>query len=301
MTTTTTTAPATAAPISRSLLPVAAAGVTVVLWASAFVAIRQAGHQISPGALALGRLAVGALVLGGLVATRKRVWPTRREWLLILGCGVSWFGIYNIALNEAERHVGAGVAAMLVNVGPIILALLAGAFLREGFPRGLLGGGLLAFCGVALIGFATAGGAIGDAEGVVLCLVAAIGYAVGVVCQKPVLRHVSALTVTWLGCVIGMAVSAPFLPSLVHDVSHASAESIVLMVYLGAFPTAVAFTTWAFALRHTTAGRMGATTYIVPPLAILMGWLLLGERPPWLALVGGAVALTGVALTRRFR
>ncbi|MBV9100487.1 MAG: DMT family transporter [Candidatus Dormibacteraeota bacterium] len=282
-------------------MPIVAAAVTVVLWASAFVAIRQAGHQISAGALAFGRLAVGSIVLGALVATRQRVWPSGRQWLLVLACGVSWFGIYNIALNEAERHVGAGIAAMLVNVGPIIIALLAGLFLGEGFPRGLLGGGLLAFCGVVLIGIATAGGAIGDATGVVLCVVAAVGYAVGVVCQKPVLGHVPALSVTWLGCVVGMLVSAPFLSSFVHDVSHASAQSLLLMLYLGVFPTALAFTTWAYALRHTTAGRMGATTYIVPPLAILMGWLLLAERPPWLALVGGAVALIGVAVTRRVR
>ena len=290
-----------AAPQARTLLPVAAAGVTVVLWASAFVAIRQAGHEISAGGLALGRLVVAAVVLGAVVATRPRVWPTRRELMLIAVCGVTWLGIYNIALNEAERHVAAGVAAMIVNVGPIIIAVLAGAFLREGFPRGLFGGGLLAFAGVVLIGIATISGSAADVLGVVLCLVAAVGYAIGVVCQKPVLRHVPALTVTWLGCVVGAVVCSPFLPSLVHDVSRASATSIGLMVFLGAFPTALAFTTWAYALRHTTAGRMGATTYLVPPLAILLGWALLGETPAWLALAGGAVALAGVAVTRRFR
>ena len=71
------------------------------------------------------------------------------------------------------------------------------------------------------------------------------------------------------------------------------------VVYLGVFPTAVAFTTWAYALSRTTAGRMGATTYLVPPLAVLMGWMVLGEVPPALALIGGALCLVGVAVTRR--
>ena len=71
------------------------------------------------------------------------------------------------------------------------------------------------------------------------------------------------------------------------------------MVYLGLVPTALAFTTWAYALSHTTAGRMGATTYLVPPLAILMGWLILSETPPVLALAGGALCLAGVVLARR--
>ncbi len=71
------------------------------------------------------------------------------------------------------------------------------------------------------------------------------------------------------------------------------------VVYLSVFPTAVAFTTWAYALSRTTAGRMGATTYLVPPLAVLMGWMVLGEVPPALALLGGALCLVGVAVSRR--
>ena len=59
------------------------------------------------------------------------------------------------------------------------------------------------------------------------------------------------------------------------------------------------FSTWAYALARTSAGRMGATTYLVPPLAILLGWLALGEAPPGLALAGGLLCLTGVYITRR--
>jgi drug/metabolite transporter (DMT)-like permease len=71
------------------------------------------------------------------------------------------------------------------------------------------------------------------------------------------------------------------------------------MVYLGVVPTALAFSTWAYALSRMDAGKLGVTTYLVPPLVILLGWLLLDEIPPGLALVGGAVCLAGVALSRR--
>jgi drug/metabolite transporter (DMT)-like permease len=71
------------------------------------------------------------------------------------------------------------------------------------------------------------------------------------------------------------------------------------MVYLGAVPTALAFSTWAFALGRMDAGKLGVTTYVVPPLVIVLGWLLLDEVPPFLALIGGAICLTGVALSRR--
>lgn len=71
------------------------------------------------------------------------------------------------------------------------------------------------------------------------------------------------------------------------------------MVYLGLFPTALAFTTWAYAISRTTAARMGAITYSVPALVVLMAWLLLGEAPAMLTLAGGALCLAGVAVSRR--
>ena len=80
---------------------------------------------------------------------------------------------------------------------------------------------------------------------------------------------------------------------------NAGDPAIRWTIYLGVFPTAIAFTTWAYALSKTTAGRMGATTYLVPPLAILMGWLILDETPPVLALAGGALCLAGVVAARR--
>jgi drug/metabolite transporter (DMT)-like permease len=70
------------------------------------------------------------------------------------------------------------------------------------------------------------------------------------------------------------------------------------MLYLGAFPTALAFTTWAFALRRTTAGRLGSTTYLVPAIAIVLGWFILGEAPPAVAMLGGAIAIGGVVIAR---
>lgn len=50
--------------------------------------------------------------------------------------GAAWFGVYNLALNAAERHLDAGTTALLVNVAPVVVAVLAGLLLGEGFPRG---------------------------------------------------------------------------------------------------------------------------------------------------------------------
>jgi drug/metabolite transporter (DMT)-like permease len=276
-----------------------AALVTVVLWASAFVGIRAAGEDLSPGALSLGRLAVGSALLGVFVLGQRGRLPGRGEWPLLVVCGVLWFGLYNLALNEAERRVDAGTAAMLVNVGPILIAILAGWLLREGFPRALLVGCAVAFAGTIVIGLATSERGVAAGWGAVLCVAAAALYAGGVVAQKPLLSRASALHVTWLACTIGLVVCLPFAPTLFDELGRADGSSIAWMVYLGAFPTAIGFMTWAYALSKTTAGRMGATTYLVPPIAILLGWALLSETPEPLALGGGALCLVGVVLARR--
>jgi drug/metabolite transporter (DMT)-like permease len=285
--------------VPASLRPLLAATITVLLWASAFVAIRHVGADFSPGALSLGRLLVGSVVLGAALLRSGHVPLPRELWPRLLVCGVLWFGVYNVALNAAERRVDAGTAALLVNVGPILITLLAGLLLGEGYPRTLLLGGGVAFGGVIVIGLATSHGAGSDLAGVVLCLVAAVAYAGGVVSQKPLLGRLSALQVTWSACTIGAVACLPYLPALIRGLGSAPASSSGWLVYLGVFPTAVAFTTWAYALARTSAGRMGATTYLVPPVAILLSWLLLGETPPALALLGGVLCLVGVSLTRR--
>ncbi len=285
--------------VAAPLRPLLAAAVTVLLWASAFVAIRHVGADFTPGALSLGRLLVGSVVLGAALLRSGHAPVPRELWPRLLVCGVLWFGVYNVALNAAERRVDAGTAALLVNVGPILIALLAGLLLGEGYPRTLLLGGGVAFAGVVVIALATSSGAGSDLAGVVLCLVAAVAYAGGVVSQKPLLGRLSALQVTWSACTIGAVACLPYLPALVRGLGSAPVSSSGWLVYLGVFPTAVAFTTWAYALARTSAGRMGATTYLVPPVAILLSWLLLGETPPALALLGGLLCLVGVSLTRR--
>lgn len=277
---------------------IGAVAVTVTLWASAFVAIRYTDRALSPGAIALGRLFVGSVALGLLVVLRRERLPERRAWPGLLVCGVLWFGVYNVALNAAERRVDSGTAAMLVNVGPILIAIFAGLILREGFPPRLLAGCLVSFAGAVVIGVATSRHSANETLGAVLCIVAALAYAGGVVAQKPVLRYTSPLTVTWLACVIGAISCLPYAPSLAHQLGHVRGSAIAWTVYLGIAPTAIGFVTWAYALARTTAGRMGSTTYLVPPLALLLAWLLLSETPPVLVLPGGALCLAGVALAR---
>lgn len=298
--TSTTTPPATApSGTPPAWLPVAAVSVTLFFWASAFVAIRHLGQDFSPGALSLGRLAVGAVCLGAVALSRGLPRPTGREWASIVAIGVLWFGVYNVALNEGERRVDAGTAAMLIQVSPVLIALLAAVFLGERFTLYLGLGLALAFAGVGLISLATSEHGESDVLGVLLCLTSAVAYSISLILQKPLVARLPAIHVTWLACTVGAVACLPFAGRLLDEAGDAPTSSILWVVYLGVFPTAIAFTTYAFALKHMSASSLGVSTYLVPPITILLGVLFLGEAPPAMAYVGGVLALLGVALARR--
>jgi drug/metabolite transporter (DMT)-like permease len=280
-------------------MAVAAAIVTVVLWGSAFVVIRAVGLWFSPGPLAFIRLLIGSLVLIVIASFYRRPLPRGRPLALVVGYGLLWFAGYTVVLNWAEQHLDAGTAALLVNFAPILVAAFAGAFLSEGFPRSLVIGIAVAFIGVAVIAVSTAGGADNDALGVALGLVTAVLYAASVLMQKVALRDVDAVTATWLACLVGTLATAPFAPAAIDELYAAPFSAVTGAVFLGIGPTAAAFTTWAFALSRTNAGAMAATTLAVPAIAIVISWLCLKEIPTIPALIGGALALAGVALTRR--
>lgn len=276
--------------------------VTVVLWASAFVGIRAVGDTFSPGSMSLGRLVVAVLVLTLIARPTRAKLPRGRALQLVMLYGVVWFGAYNIALNAAEQNLDAGTTALIVNIGPAIIALLAGFIFKEGFPKPLVIGIGVAFAGVVLIAVSTNQDSTAvegaSTTAVLLALAAALFYAVGALAQKPALRTVEPVMSVWLGCLIGAVVCLPFAPALFDEVSGASAHDLLWLVYLGVFPTAIGFSTWSYALKRITAGQAASTTYLVPAVATLISWLVLDEVPAALAFVGGALCLLGVAITR---
>ena len=279
----------------------AAVATTLVLWASAFVAIRAIGDSFSPGPMALLRLAVGSVALSAFALLRRgrpAAVPSGRSLLLVASYGVLWFAGYTVVLNAAERHLDAGTAAMLVNVAPILVALVAGGLLGEGWPRPLLIGMVVSFTGVTIIAVDGASGRT-DRVGILLGLVTAMLYAAGVLVQKVALRTTNSFAATWLGCGIGTLVLLPAGPQAVTELRHAPVAAVAAVVYLGIFPTAIGFALWAYALTRVNAGVLASTTLAVPGVVVLMSWAYLGELPTALALLGGVLCLLGVAVTRR--
>jgi uncharacterized membrane protein len=116
-----------------------------------------------------------------------------------------------------------------------------------------------------------------------------------------VLAHASTIgdhTVTCQASLKTVA-SIPFAPTLVSEVGDGDARAIGWTAYLGAMPTALGFATWSYALSRASA--VAALNYLIPVVAILLGWMYLGERPSILAVAGGSLCLVCVYVARHGR
>src|ERR671911_285119 len=218
---------------------------TVVFWASAFAGIRAGLGEYGPGEIALFRFVVASVVLGCIALLTRMRLPERRDLPAVFLAGFLAFTVYHVALNYGEVTVGAGSASVLINTAPIFTALLAVAFLGERLLALGWAGMTVSFSGAILISLGEGEG-FGLAPRAFLILVAALSSSIYFVIQKPYLQKYGALAFTTYAVWAGTLLSLVFLPGLVSQVWEAPTRITMAMVYLGVFPTAIAYATYAY-------------------------------------------------------
>ncbi|MEV6010933.1 DMT family transporter [Streptomyces sp. NPDC051976] len=295
----TSTAPAASATAALASPRFLALAGTVVLWASAFPAIRVGVDGLGVAALSFLRLAVAAVALA-VVAPFAGVRPPRRRDLpLIALCGATGMTAYQLLLNWGEVHVAAGTASLLIAVAPVFSVLLGAGFLAEPITRAVVVGSVVALTGSAVV--ALAGGAGGFSSGALVVLAAAVVQGVYHVASKPLLRHRGGLEVATYAMVAGTVLALPLAPAAVHGVAGASAGALVAAVFLGLLPSALGFVLWGYAVARLPLSASTAALYLVPPVALAVSFVWLSEVPRPAALLGGAVSVLGVVLINRRR
>ncbi len=276
----------------------AALSTNLVLWASAFVAIRAGLEGYSPGELALFRHLVASAVLGGYVLARRVPLPARRDLPRVVLIGAVGFALYSLILNAGETRVQAGPASFVLNTSPILTALFAARFLGErllpmmwlGLAVSLVGAGMIAFGEASVFSLEPA---------LLLVLLAAILQGAYFVLQKPLLQRYGAIQLNAACMLAGTLLLLPFLPGLLRRVAGAPLRATFAAVYLGVFASAVGYVTWAYLTARMPVSRTATFLYCIPFIATFIGWIWLGEVPSVLSLVGGCVAVIGVVLANR--
>lgn len=274
-----------------------ALALTIIFWASAFAGIRSGLTAYSPGSLALFRFLVASAVLTGYFLFSGMQPPKLRDLPVIAFCGLVGIAFYHLGLNYGEVTVTAGSAGFLIASVPIFSALMAAAVLREKLSiRAFVGTGI-SFAGIVLISLGEGEGAgLTMDAGALYILFAAIATSLFFVIQKPYLPRYGAIGFTFYIFWAGTAFLLVFLMDFLTEFRNAPAPATLSVIYLGIFPTAIAYVLWAYALARAPVSNVTSFMYIVPVLGCFIAWLWLGETPTILALLGGMVALAGVAL-----
>ena len=276
---------------------IAAAFVTVFVWASAFPLIRIALGGLSPLELAAARFWLAGAAAGAwLLAVRPKL-PSRRDAGIFVICGLIGIALYNAFLNTGQKTVSPGAASFLINTGPIITAFLATFFLRE--RLGAVGwiGSAVAFTGAATIAAGQPGG-LHLGAGASLVLTAALCQATYFTLQRPLVPRYGALACTAYTIIAGALLLTPWLPGAVRSLEQAGATSVTFYAVLALvmLPSIIGYAAWTYALGELGAARAANFLYLVPPVATGISYLLTGEVPGWRTLFGGLVAVIGVAI-----
>jgi drug/metabolite transporter (DMT)-like permease len=274
-----------------------AIGATILFWASAFAGIRVALHGYSPLQVAGLRYLVAFLVLIGLTAFRQRTWPKRKDLPLIAAAGAVGIAGYNVLLNYGELAVSAGAASFMVNTVPVFTTLLARVFLEERLRLKTWLGVFVSFAGTSMIAFAEAK----DSEisyAALIVLLAALCQSLYFILSKPLLAVYSSLDFTLWAVFTGAILMSPGWNG-VHRIWTAPPSSTMAILYLGVFPAAIGYVTWAYALRHAQVSKTVSFLYLVPPLSTAIGWVCLREAPSWMSVGGGVTAMAGVLIVNR--
>ncbi len=284
---------------SRMPVPVVlATAITVFCWSSAFVGIRFGLTHFHPGSLALLRFLVASLCMFAVFKTLPRPEPNHRSAVTILkimGLGAIGMGLYNILLGTGETTVSSGVAGFVASQIPVFSALLAVIVLKEKISAWGYCGFIVSTIGVGLIVLQHESHIVINA-GALYVLSAAFCAALFFVLQKPLLLSIKPLYAViyavW-GATLALSV---FSEQLIQDLQHATPQTILTAVYLGVFPTCIAYATWNYALSRAPAITITSSLYLMPPITCLLGWVLLGEVLTFKSLIGGLCAVFGAML-----
>jgi drug/metabolite transporter (DMT)-like permease len=266
-----------------------------IIWGASFLFIAEGLTAMGPNGVTFLRLLVGFAVLSCFPAVRAPL--ARGDWRGVIALAVLWMAFPLSMFPLAEQHVSSATTGMLNGAMPLFAVICASVIARRQPSREVYAGLVVGIGGAVLIAWPSMSGS--DSRlGIGLILAALLSYGVAINIARPLQVRNGALPVVWRALGVAVVLTAPLgLPALLD--AHWTPRALASMAALGAGGTAVAQVLTARAAGRLGAARASATTFIIPPVALLLGVAVRSEPVAWIAVAGCACCLAGAWLIQQ--
>lgn len=272
---------------------------TVLLWGTSFVAIRQSMQYFSPQNLALLRYIIGSIaILPIYFLLSKRTKPSKKDYLWLFFLGISGIGLYNIFLNLGETTTSAAIASFVISQGPVATILLAVIFLHERLTKSSWLGGLISLFGIILITYGETKALGHFNHGILYLLAAIVCTSIYSIAQKPLFKRFSPLEITAWSIWFGTLSLSYYIPSLWQQAQFQPLVHYFWPAFLGIGSGVIGYACLSYGLKHYPASKATSFLFAMPFVSTIVGWILLDEVPTFLSLLGGLLAIFGAFLIR---
>lgn len=264
-----------------------------LVWGSTYLGIRIALQSYPPFLLAGIRFAIAGSLLFGYLILRGTPMPTRRQWSNAALTGILLLGLGNGLVCYAEESVSSGISAVAVATMPLFAAVFTGLYGE--WPSGREATGLIiGFAGVIVLNF---GSSLSTSHlGAAALLTAAIAWAFGSVwSRRQDMPSGMMNTAAQMLCGSAALIAAGWLGGEKWPL-HPTLHATIAGAYLVVFGSLIAFSAYLYVLKHARPSLATSYAYVNPPVAVLFGVLLLGEKVGPYDLAGMAVILFGVVI-----
>ena len=274
----------------------------MVLWAGNFIVVKSALAVLPPVGFTFLRFTLASATLFLLLRWREgSVGLPRRDLLAIMGFGALGFGVYQILWTTGLTTVPAGDSALLIAATPVLVALLAVVAGSDVLSRPKLLGVIVSFVGVVIVIGSGPGLTLGRSiVGEALTLLGALCWSVYTAFGAPFVRRYSPLRATAWATAAGTVVLAPLAVIQLGSVDHVplGLDIVGAILYSGMLAAGVSNVVVLNGVKVVGPTRTAALQFLVPALAVVLAFLILGEpiRPG--QIVGGLVIVAGVLVTR---
>jgi len=283
--------------------------VAIVFWGLAFIAIKLALEHISWITLTFLRLAIASvLFIIYLAVAKPETKIERRDLPKIALLGLVAFTAYHLFLNlgEMDPSTTAGTSALVVASAPAFLAILAVVMLHEKVTSVRAGGIAFAFAGLAVMLLLSTPGSeyrVSLTVGAALVIPAAFFAALYSALAKPFLDKYQPFQLTAYAMFFGTLFTLPFVAvdgaRTLGDLSAMGIGGALPVLFLGVFPTFLAYGLFFRGLKQMEASAAGAYVYLSTLIAVVAGIIILGETVTIPAIIGGAMVIAGVYIAQR--